>query len=393
MFNGLPWSPCVPVEKKTSVNEGGAQLKASIGPAGECILVLAGRLDAYTVGPLWPRAGRMLQDHADTPVRVDLAAVDYCDGAGVALLLDLLRQTRAPGAEVTLVNVPTKVAQLLEPFDASALASPSRTRRPPGLGRRLGDGVHDLGRDLYNHVVFVGEAAAALAHGLAHPSRVRWKDALRIAQEAGVNALPIVALIAFLMGVILAFQSAVAMKQFGAEIFVANLVALSLFRELGPLMTAILLAGRSASAFAAEIGTMKVNEELNALTTMGLDPVRFLVVTRVMAAVIIAPLLTIFADLVGLMGGAMVMMTFDVPLVAFMNQVSHAVSPGDFLGGLFKATVFGLVIAGVGCLRGLETRTGASAVGISTTRAVVSAIILIVVLDGLFAVIFFHLGI
>ncbi|MCG5509971.1 ABC transporter permease [Ectothiorhodospira lacustris] len=379
--------------KKTSVNEGGAQLNASVGPAGECILALSGRLDAYTVGGFWSRARRLLDDHPATPVRVDLTAVEYCDGAGVALLLDLLRQPRATAAEVALVNVPAKVSQLLEPFDAKALVEIPGSRRPPGLRQRLADSLHDLGRDLYLHMVFIGEAAAALAHGLTHPARVRWKDALRIAQEAGVNALPIVALIAFLMGVILAFQSAVAMKQFGAEIFVANLVALSLFRELGPLMTAILLAGRSASAFAAEIGTMKVNEELNALTTMGVDPVRFLVVTRVLAAVIIAPLLTIFADLVGLMGGAMVMMTFDVPFVAFMNQVSQAVSPGDFLGGLFKAAVFGLVIAGVGCLRGLETRAGASAVGISTTRAVVSAIILIVVLDGLFAVVFFHLGI
>ncbi|WP_090202568.1 ABC transporter permease [Ectothiorhodospira magna] len=381
------------MDKKTSVNQDSAQLDVASGPNGECMLVLSGRLDAYTVGPLWSHARDLLIRYSGQPVQVDLAAVAYCDGAGVALLLDLLRQPRDPAAPVALANVPPKVAQLLEPFDAQALAAPPPDRSPPGLRQRLGEGVHDLGRDLYNHVVFVGEATAALFHGLIHPSRVRWKDALRIAQEAGVNALPIVALIAFLMGVILAFQSAVAMKQFGAEIFVANLVALSLFRELGPLMTAILLAGRSASAFAAEIGTMKVNEELNALTTMGLDPVRFLVVTRVMAAVIVAPLLTIFADLVGLMGGALVMMTFDVPLVAFMNQVSQAVSPSDFLGGLFKAAVFGLVIAGVGCLRGLETRTGASAVGVSTTRAVVSAIILIVVLDGLFAVIFFHLGI
>jgi len=193
--------------------------------------------------------------------------------------------------------------------------------------------------------------------------------------------------------VILAFQSAVAMRQFGAEIFVANLVALSLLRELAPLMTAILLAGRSGAAFAAEIGTMKVNEEINALTTMGLDPVRFLVVTRVLAAVAVMPLLTLVANLVGLVGGAVVMKGFDIPFVTYFNQVTSAVTLSDLLGGLFKATVFGLLVAGVGCLRGLETRSGAAAVGISTTRAVVSAIILIVVADGVFAVVFYHLDI
>ncbi len=253
--------------------------------------------------------------------------------------------------------------------------------------------MHDLGRYLYLQVAFVGEATAAMFHAARHPRQVRWRDALNLAQEAGANALPIVMLIAFLMGVILAFQSAVAMRQFGAEIFVANLVALSLLRELAPLMTAILLAGRSGAAFAAEIGTMKVNEEINALTTMGLDPVRFLVVTRVLAAVAVMPLLTLVANLVGLVGGAVVMKGFDIPFVTYFNQVTSAVTLSDLLGGLFKATVFGLLVAGVGCLRGLETRSGAAAVGISTTRAVVSAIILIVVADGVFAVVFYHLDI
>ncbi|MFP4162138.1 MAG: MlaE family ABC transporter permease, partial [Ectothiorhodospira sp.] len=148
-----------------------------------------------------------------------------------------------------------------------------------------------------------------------------------------------------------------------------------------------------ASAFAAEIGTMKVNEELDALTTMGLDPLRFLVVTRILAAVLVTPLLTLFANLVGLVGAALVLLTFDIPLVTFLNQVSQSVSLTDLVGGLVKAVVFGLLVAGVGCLRGLQTRNGAAAVGEATTRAVVSAIVLIVAVDGLFAVIYFHLGI
>ena len=207
--------------------------------------------------------------------------------------------------------------------------------------------------------------------------------------------MPIVALISFLMGVILAFQSAVPMKKFGAEIFVADLIGLSMLRELGALMTAILLAGRTGAAFAAELGTMRVNQEIDALTTMGLDPVRFLVSTRVIAALLMTPLLTLFANLVGLLGGAFTMLSFNIPFVAFAHEVEGIVGFTDFMAGFVKSFVFAILIAGIGCLRGLQTSAGASAVGDAATRAVVSGIVLIVVVDGVFAVIYFrsrHLG-
>jgi phospholipid/cholesterol/gamma-HCH transport system permease protein len=158
-------------------------------------------------------------------------------------------------------------------------------------------------------------------------------------------------------------------------------------------MTAILLAGRSGAAFAAEIGTMKVNEELNALTTMGLDPVRFLVVTRILAALLMMPLLTLFADLIGILGGALTMITFNIPIVSFLHEVDSLVDVKDLLAGLAKAPVFAVLIAGVGCLRGLQTQTGASAVGISATRAVVSSIVLLVVVDGIYAFVYYLLDI
>jgi phospholipid/cholesterol/gamma-HCH transport system permease protein len=242
-------------------------------------------------------------------------------------------------------------------------------------------------------ISFVGELTAALAHAALHPRGVRWRDALRVAESAGVNALPIVALVSFLMGLIMAFQAAVPLRQFGAELFVANLIALSMLRELGPLMTAIILAGRSGSAFAAELGTMKVREEIDALKTMGLDPVRFLVVTRVVAAVAMTPLLTIFADLLGLMGGSVVMLSLGFPLITYFNQIQYAVTYGSLLGGLLKAFVFGILVAAIGCLRGLQTGTGATAVGESTTSAVVSGIILIAITDGIFSVIYYYLGV
>ena len=174
-------------------------------------------------------------------------------------------------------------------------------------------------RDMRRQVEFLGQAVAALGSAVRHPSTIRWRDVAVICERVGADALPIVALISFLLGLILAFQSAIPMKKFGAEIFVADLIGLSMLRELGPLMTAILLAGRSGAAFAAEIGTMRVNQEIDALTTMGLDPVRFLVTTRVIAAVLMTPLLTLFADLVGLLGGAFTMLSFSIPFVTFVQ--------------------------------------------------------------------------
>jgi len=164
-------------------------------------------------------------------------------------------------------------------------------------------------------------------------------------------------------------------------------------RELGPLMTAIVLTGRSGSAFAAELGTMKVNEEIDALNTIGLDPVRFLVVSRVIAALAMTPLLTVFADLIGVIGGSLVLRSLGYPFVTYFNQVLSAVSYTDFLSGLVKSLVFGIMIAGIGCLRGLQTKIGATAVGESATRAVVSGIILIVIIDGIFSVIYYYLDI
>ena len=371
-----------------------AALALQSGEGSSATIALSGRLDAYTVGPLWREAHAVLRSHAREPLVIDCSRVDYCDGAGVALLVDMLRQPRAAGAVVEVRGLAERFQKLLDQFDPKALA-PVGPEAPPRIPliERLGRESARFANDLYVLIAFLGEAASALGYALRHPRGIRWRDALRIAEEAGVNALPIVALIGFLMGVILAFQSAIAMKPFGAEIFVADLLSLSMLRELGPLMTAILLAGRSGAAFAAEIGTMKVNQEVDALTTMGLDPVRFLVTTRVLAAMVMIVPLVVFADLVGLVGGALAMLTFDIPLLTYFNQAVGFTTVGDFAGGLVKSFVFAVLIAGIGCLRGLQTEAGASAVGDAATSAVVSGIILIVVVDGIFAVLYYYLDI
>jgi phospholipid/cholesterol/gamma-HCH transport system permease protein len=320
--------------------------------------------------------------------------VDYCDGSGIALFVQLRNLQHKAGGDLEIHGLRPEFEGLLQESELGDLDQLEAQRRPKtNLAEDVGRAVVGFGEDTGSLISFVGELVVALGTAVIHPKRVRWRDAVRVAEAAGVNALPIVALVSFLMGVIMAFQGAISLRRFGADIFVANLVGLAMLRELGPLMTAIILAGRSGSAFAAELGTMKVREEIDALKTMGLDPVRFLVVTRVIAAVVMTPLLTVFADLLGLIGGAVVMRSFGIPLITFYHQVQYQVTYGSLVGGLVKSFVFGILVAAIGCLRGLQTTTGASAVGESTTRAVVSGIILIVVTDGVFSVVYYYLNV
>lgn len=214
----------------------------------------------------------------------------------------------------------------------------------------------------------------------------RFKDSALAFQRATFDGLPIAAGIGLLLGVILAFQSAAALKMFGVEVYVADLLTIGLFRELGPLVTAIVLAGRSGSAFAAEIGTMKVNEELDALKTMGLSPARFLVAPRVVAATLAMPILTIFAELAGLAGGALVLEIMNVPTVVFWSHVSDTATLFMIVFGLFKGALFGWLVGVIGCLAGMRTKSTADGVGVAATSAVVGGIIAIAVTDGLLAV-------
>ncbi len=369
-----------------------AALAITDRPDGRRVLAVTGRLDATTIPAVWNAARQAAAEVPAKPIVIDAAGVDYCDGAGVALFVELLRQPR-PG-EVEVTNLKPAVEALLKQFDPKLLEhdlDPEAKRRP--AIEEIGFATYGVWRDIRLQISFIGETTAALLHAATHPASVRWRDVWRICERVGADALPIVALISFLLGMILAFQSAVPMKRFGAEIFVADLIGLSMLRELGPLMTAILIAGRSGAAFAAEIGTMKVNQEVDAMTTMGLDPVRFLVTPRIIAALLMTPLLVLFSDLIGLLGGALTMQSFAIPYVTFLKEVDSAVTMTDFLAGFVKSFVFAILIAGIGCLRGLQTAAGASAVGDAATRAVVTGIIMLVIVDGLFAVAYYLLNI
>ena len=357
-------------------------------------LVVTGRLDTEAASRLWAQTVRDVAKAAPEVLAVDAGGIDYCDGAGMALLVQLKRMQERNAGTIRIDGLRTEFEQLLTLFDPGEVSEPE----PGGssfvrLAEGVGQTVVKLWQDFKEQVSFTGELFVKLPGTLIHPGNLRWRDTLLIAEKAGADAVGITALLGFLIGLILAFQSAIAMRKFGAEIFVADLVTISLFRELGPLLTAFVLASRSGSAFAAELGTMKVNEEIDALTTMGLDPVRFLAIPRVIAAVAVIPLLTMFNNLFGLIGCGLVMISVGFAPVAVVNQIQQAVGLGDLFGGLAKTVVFGMLIAGIGCLRGLQTGTGASAVGDSATRAVVSGIIAIVLADGVFAVVYYFLGI
>lgn len=360
-------------------------------------ITLSGRLNATGVAEVWQKVEKDLKQLTGTgPLVIDLEQVDYLDSAGAALV-EFIRTTwkQRTDQEISFLG--------LEPSFKRVLDLTERSRDSGGRGKEpepeysfvetRGKNFAVRMENTTTFIAHVGKITRALVYAFFHPSSIRWKDALLTAERAGVNALPIVALISFIVGLVMAFQSAMPMKMFGAEIYVANLIGIAMVRELGPLMTAIILAGRSGSAFAAEIGTMKINEEIDALATMGIDPVRFLMVPRILAAVFITPLLTIFANFVGIMGGSIVLLSMGYPAVTYYSQVVSFVTWGDFMGGLIKCFVFGILIAASGCIRGIETKSGPGAVGTSTTSAVVTGITLIAVFDGIFSVLYYCLGV
>ncbi len=357
-------------------------------------LIITGRLDAEKVGPLWTQIVGKVAGSKPPRVEVDAHQMEGYDGAGIALLQELKDRQESAGRVFQIEGLRRELAELMSLFAVGPALGPRR--RSPAVVRffeAYGRSALDLLRDLRAQISFAGETAVKLASSFVHPGRIRWGDTVLIAEKAGADGVAITALLGFLIGLILAFQSTIAMAMFNAQIYTANLVVIATFRELGPLITCFILASRSGSAFAAELGTMKVNEEIDALKTMGIDPVQFLVLPRTIAAVCVVPLLTMFNNLLALTGCFVVMVAIGFAPLIVIDQIRAAADLGDLFGGLAKTLVFGGLIAEIGCLRGLQVGTGASAVGDAATRAVVSGIVAIVAVDGLFAVVYYSLGI
>ena len=243
-------------------------------------------------------------------------------------------------------------------------------------------------------ITFIGEASQAFFAFLMGKAHFRRSDLWLTIQECGAQALPIVSLISFLVGLILAFVGAVQLQQFGAQIYVANLVGLGMAREMGAMMTGIIMGGRTGAAFAAQLGTMKVNQEIDAMTTLGLSPMEFLVLPRMLALSLMMPLLCLYADLLGIVGGMVVGVTMlDLGFVQYFDQTQEALTLTDFFIGLVKSAVFGVLVAIAGCLRGMQCGNSSAAVGIAATSAVVTSIVFIVVSDSILTVIYDAIGV
>jgi phospholipid/cholesterol/gamma-HCH transport system permease protein len=271
---------------------------------GRYILVLEGQLSEGSTPVLWQELERKLASMQVSALKIEAGGLTYCDTAGASLLYFLNTGQMTHGAQVTLSGLKPKLQKILQSFSMEEYqVLQSQQQAKPSVAEDVGVTVTGAMYDLQQMVAFVGEVVSGLYATLFHPQQIRWREVLRIIEIAGVNALPIVSLISLLVGLIIAFEAAQPLAQFGAQIYVVNMIGLVMVRELGPVMTAIMLAGRSGSSFAAEIGTMKVNEELNALETMGLDPVRFLVVQRIIASLLLTPLLTIYSMFTGVLGG------------------------------------------------------------------------------------------
>ena len=370
-----------------------ARYELKAGSGGASRLALMGRLDAHSVAGLWAELAGRLRQTPVTALEVDASGIEYCDGAGLALLHFLSwGRLGTPGAKVTVAGLKPEFLELYRDFTADDYEKYRLQPLPhESVVAELGNAAVTFASDLTAEVTFIGEVATGLAANLSRRKAMRWKEVWHVFELAGVNALPIISLISLLVGLIIAFEAASPFAMFGAQNFIANMLGIIMARELAGLMTGIILAGRSGSAFAAELGTMKVNEELNALETLGLNPVRFLVVQRVLAGIILTPLLTVYSIFVSICGGILVMLAMGFPLVTIYNQMAQTLRYTDILIGVGKGVIFGALIAGIGCLRGLQTKQGPSAVGESTTRAVVSGILLIIVADAVVAVLLYFL--
>ena len=370
--------------------------------ASHAKITLSGVVNVYTLGGVWTQ----IKDSqnawlANIPASIlpnaslvfDASQVTSLDGAGIAFLIGVQESQQKARAKFELQGLESRYQPLLHEFDPISNLFPVPVVKPKrSFVVSTGMAMQNLLDDARGLISFTGHLAADLFWSIRHIRQVRWGDFVNAAVEAGIAALPIIGLVSFLIGVILSFQAAIGMKQFGATTFVGPLAALGIVREMGPLITAILLAGRSSAAFAAEIGTMTVNNEVDALVTGGLSPIRFLVVPRVLAGILVAPILTLFADIVSIVASMITMLLYGIPFINFYNGMISAVGVEDVISGLVKATMFGVVVSAMGCLRGMQTGTGAAAVGISATRAVVSSIVMIVLVDGIFAVISYKTG-
>ena len=356
------------------------------------IFRLSGILNAYSIAPLMQKLETYFHQPPANTIQLDAGGIESCNTAGLALLAWIQQTAGHHKCTLEIINLREDWQTLLESAEIPSPGEPV-VRETQGLITQLGEKTAIRFSYYRQEIAFIGHLGAVLIYSLFHPRKIRFQEFWWTCEQTGANSAPIVILLGVLFGLILAFSSTMPMKQFGVEIYAADLVAYVTIRVLGPFITAVILAGRTGSAFAAELGTMKINNEIDALEVMALDPVRFLVVPRFLATVLMTPLLAVIMDLAALIGAGIVIISMGYPFITYWNHAQEITNASDIFIGLFKSFVYGALIAGIGTMRGLQTGLGPGAVGIAATRAVVSSIVALVAAEGIFSVLLYFLNI
>jgi phospholipid/cholesterol/gamma-HCH transport system permease protein len=378
------------VDDEVGGRAGGALVSVDHIDGDALRLRLSGR---WTLGTRPPAAADVLAhalEASDRRVAVEADRRLQWDSGLLIFLREVLADAERRQIPVEFVGLPDGATRLLSlaRVRPEQTASRNGTERPCLLDR-IGSRAIGAAQSVVEVLAFVGDAFVAVLQLVIGRARVRRSDLLLVMREVGAQALPIVSLIAFLVGIILAYVGAVQLRAFGAQIYVADLVSVATTREMGAMMTAVVMAGRTGAAFAAQLGTMRVSEEIDALTTLSISPMEFLVAPRIVALAVMMPLLCLYADLLGMLGGAAVGMgLLHLGGLEYYERSVHAITLDDFMAGLIKASVFGVLVAFAGCLRGMQSRRTSAAVGSAATSAVVTAIVLIIVSDALMTVLF-----
>lgn len=372
----------------------GHRLELIVPQAGAGQLVLEGRLAFQDLAQLWNRLPAQLSAvERGATMNFEMSGLIAVDGGTMALLVHLRNELKLRGVRSEFIGARGSVEEIIHLYGGDERPIRRKKRRPESALAQIGRETARFLAGVQGVLGFFGDVMVAAAQLLKAPRSAYWREVPHVMDRTGVDAVPIVVLINFLIGLVMGFQGAIQLKQFGANIFVADLVGVSITRELGPLMTAIIVCGRSGAAFAAELGTMKVSEEIDALRTMGFGPLRYLVLPRTVGLILVLPALTLLGDFVGILGGLTVgLLSLDLTLEGYINETMKAVTVWDVYSGVLKSVVFGLAIALISCQQGFAASGGAEGVGHRTTSAVVATLFSLILIDAGFTVLFHGFG-
>ncbi len=353
------------------------------------VLFVRGRLAFSDSVALWHELDGMVERVEGKHLDIDLSELSHVDAGSMALLVNVRAKLHEKGVACEFVGASEHVQGIVQLLGGDVRVAKKKKRRPRSFLEQVGTATWDMLCEIKLVLGFLGQLLIAAGNVLRRPRSANWGEVPYLMERSGADAVPVVMLMNLLVGMVMAFQAAKQLKQFGANILVADLIGISVTRELGPLITAIVLAGRSGAAFAAELGTMRVNEEIDALRTMGFGPMRFLVVPRVVAMMLVLPMLSLFADVMGVLGGLIVGLTsLDLTVLGYIQETRRVVHLWDVFTGLIKSVPFGLTIALIASQQGLATEGGAEGVGRRTTSSVVITLFCLIVLDAAFTAFF-----